>query len=185
MRPPPSIVRAALFVADVLASVVDAPFLKKWGIKDKRYKARLVSKLRTQHSLAPAPRSGRPRVYTPEQLAAGQVALAAPSQPYHSTAALLLDLKEQQILPASATRRGYGNALKRHLGQQGLALGYSPRAKAQPLTDADKQQRLAWCQHMRLTITAATVQSWWFEDEKQHNYGGKARGEQGWARSRC
>lgn len=47
----PSVKRAALFTADALESVNAAPLLKKYGIKDKRYKARLVNRLRTQYGL--------------------------------------------------------------------------------------------------------------------------------------
>ena len=174
-----SVRRAALFVADVLASANLAPFLKKHNIKDKKYGQRLIDRLRTKHSLAPASRPGRPRTYTKEQLAAGQAELSRPSHPHHSKAELVRLLKEEERLPASAKSRGYGAALKRSLGEQGLQLGYGPRTKQHAITAADKRDRLAWCLRMQPIITDATVKDWWFEDEKMINGAGKMRGEWG------
>ena len=90
------------------------------------------------------------------------------------------DLKEWEVLPTKAKQRGYSAALKQHLSEQGLVLGYSTRIQAQPLTDSDKQLRLAWCKKMEGKLTDTTVKEYWFEDEKQHGSGGKARGEWGW-----
>jgi hypothetical protein len=174
-----SLIRAATFVADVLSSVKLGPFLKKHGIKDKRYGQRLIEKLRKQHTLEPAPGRGRPPLYTTAQLAAAQEALVVPSCPYHSSAQLVHDLKEQQLLPAKARRRGFMPALGRHLAGQGLATGYGTRRRQQPLSNEDCRKRLAWCTKMRPKLTSATLGQWWFEDEKPHGVGGKARCELG------
>jgi hypothetical protein len=179
MSPLQSVRRAALFVADVLASVKLAPFLKKHKIKDKAYGQRLIDRLRTKHSLAPASRPGRPRTYTEEQLAAGQAELSKPSHPHHSKAELVRTLKEKGRLPTSAKPRGYGAALKRSLGEQGLQLGYGPRTKLHAISTADKKSRLEWCQRMQHIITESTVKVWWFEDEKMISGGGKMRSEWG------
>lgn len=179
MSPLKSVTRAALFVADVLASVALTPFLKKWGIKDKNYGQRLIDRLRSKHSLAPARRSGRPRVYTEEELAAGEAELSQPSHAHHSKAELVQQLKEEQQLPATAKTRGYTAALKRHLGEQGLQLGYGPRTKQHALTSADQRDRLAWCRRMQPVITDATVKDWWCEDEKSISGSGTMRGEWG------
>lgn len=179
MKPLKSVVRAALFVADVLASVTLAPFLKKHGIKDKKYGQRLIDRLRSKHSLAPASRSGRPRVYTADQLAAGEAELSRPSRAHHSKAQLVQQLKEEDRLPATAKTRGYGAALKRHLGEQGLQLGYGPRTKQHALTAADERSRLAWCKRMQHVITSSTVKDWWCEDEKTITSTAKYRSEWG------
>ena len=68
MKVLPQVKRAALFAADVLSSVDLKPFLKKHGIKDKLYSKRLVDRLRSTYSLQPAPRQGRPRVHTADEL---------------------------------------------------------------------------------------------------------------------
>ena len=172
-----SLVRAATFTADVLSSVKLGPFLKKHGIKDKRYGQRLIEKLRKHHTLAPAPGRGRPPKYTTTQLAAAQEALVESNRPYHSSAQLVWDLKEQQQLPAGAKRRGFVPALQRHLAGQGLTLAYGTRRRQQPLSTDDCRKRLSWCKKMRPLITSATLPSWWFEDEKPHGVGGKARCE--------
>lgn len=166
-------------MADVLASVAVGPFLKKWGIKDKKYKSRLIDKLRTQFSLAPAPRTGRPPKYNSDQLAVGQAALTSGKRPYHSKAALVRELKEEEQLPAAAKQRGYVPALQRHLAGQGMSLGYGTRAKQQPVTTSDEHERLKWCRRMQKVITDTTVKCWAFEDEKQIGSSGKARGEPG------
>lgn len=171
--------RTCLFLADVLSTNDCTPSLKKFSIEDRRFKARLIDKLTTAFSLDISPGRGRHPTYSSEQLAAGQAALASPSGPYHSTRALVEDLKDQQELPASTPRRGYVPALKQHLASQGLALGYGPRTKQQPLTKADEKQRLRWCRQHQQDFTEANLKSWWFEDEKLHQEGGKARCE--WA----
>lgn len=177
MSPLKSVKRAALFVADVLASVALGPFLKKWGIKDKRYGQRLIDRLRSKHSLAPAGRSGRPRKYTAEELAAGAAELSQPAHAHHSKAELVLQLKEDKRLPATAKTRGFSAALKRHLGERGLQLGYGPRTKQHALTTADERARLAWSRRMQHVITDATVKDWWCEDEKTISGAGKMRSE--------
>jgi len=118
----PSVKRAALFLADVLESVNATAVLKKHGIQDKKYKARLVQKLRTQYGLQPAPRCGRPPVYTAEQLRTAKDILTSPPHPFHSTAQLVAELKEEHVLGEEARSRGFGPALKRNLGDLGLAL---------------------------------------------------------------
>lgn len=179
MKATRSLVRAATLVADVLSSVKLGPFLKKHGVKDKRYGQRLIEKLRKHHSLAPAPGRGRHKLYTTAQLAAAQQALVEPDRPYHSSADLVLDLKERQQLPAEAKRRGFIPALERHLAGQGLSLAYGTRRRQQPLSAADCRKRLTWCKKMRPQLTPAKLPSWWFEDEKPHGVGGKARCEWG------
>lgn len=177
MKTPQTVIRAALFIADVLSSVNLTPYLKKWDIKDKQYGKRLIEKLRTNHGLQPSPRQGRPRVYTEEQLAAGQDALTHPSRAYHSKAALVQELKEGGQLPAETKQRGYVPALKRHLQEQGLQLGYGTRSKQQPLTRRDEKERLSFCQRVVHILTPANLKKWWFGDEKPHSEGGKARCE--------
>lgn len=156
-----SLIRAATFVADVLSSVKLGPFLKKHGIKDKRYGQRLIEKLRKHHSLEPAPGRGRPPLYTGAQLAAAQEALIAPNRPCHSSAQLVQYLKEEQLLPAEAKRRGFMPALQRHLAGQGMALGYGTRRRQQPLSAADCSKRLKWCKRMQHIITKTTLPSFW------------------------
>jgi len=175
-----TVARAANFVADVLSSVNLRPFLKKWKIKDKRYGERLVHKLRTQHNLERAPRQQEGGTYTSSQLADAQQVLTEPSRPYHSGAALVQDLKEQEVLPATAKKRGFMPAFKRHLGQLGLALGYGTRTKQQAVTKKDAMARLAWCKKMQPILTEEKVKTWYYEDEKQHGAGGKSRCEWDW-----
>lgn len=179
MGPLETVRRAALFVADVLSSVNLAPFLKKHHIKDKRYGWRLIDRLRSKFSLEPADRPGRPRVYTVQQLAAGQAELSSASPPIYNAAELVQRLKDRQQLPATATPRGYLAALKRHLQLQGLQTGYGPRTMQHALTKSDERQRLAWCQSMQHKITDSTIKDWWFEDEKSINSAGTMRGECG------
>jgi hypothetical protein len=167
--------RAALFIADVLSSVDLRPILKKHKIKDKTYASRLAEKLRTTFSLAPAPRQGRPHVYTDDQLEAAQDELIKPSQPIHSTRALVHRLKGDGELPEETKVRGFKPALQRHLAEQGLQLGYGVRSKSQPITAATAAQRLKWCKDMRPQMTEQKVKSWHFEDEKPHGLGGKSR----------
>ena len=170
--------RAALFLADVLASGPFTSLLKKHGIRDRKYKQRLEERLRTQYTLDPPPRSGRRPVYTEEQLAAGVDALSQPSPPFHSTAELVQQLQEDEQLPASAKRRGYVPALKRHLAAHGQQLGYGVRSKQQALTPDVAAKRLAWCKKMKPVITDTTVKNWHFVDEKPHSGSGLGRG--GW-----
>lgn len=172
-----SVKRAAIFVADVLSSVNLKPFLKKHNIKDKQYGKRLIDKLRSSGSLLPAPRQGRPRVYTDDQLQAAQDELTKPGPPFHSTRALVHKLKEEGELPAEAKPRGFKPALQRHLGQLGLQLGYGTRSKGQPITERTAADRLAWCLEMKDDLTERKVKSWYFEDEKPHGLGGKSRCE--------
>lgn len=169
--------RAALFIADLLSTVPLSSFLKKHGIKDKKYKARLVEKLRTQYSLQPAPRTGRPPVYTSQQLGEAQHLLISSPHPIHSTAALVGELKDQQVLPGEAKRRGFVPALQRQLAQQHLQLGYGTRSKGQALSADHKRQRLAWCKKMRKVLTSTALKDWHFADEKPHGVGGKSRCE--------
>lgn len=167
--------RAALFIADVLTSVDLRPILKKNKIQDKAYGSRLAEKLRTTFSLAPAPRQGRPPVYTDVQLKAAQDELTKPSQPLHSARALVHKLKGDGELPEETKVRGFKPALQRHLAEQGLQLGYGVRSKSQPITKATAAQRLKWCEQMRPQMTGQKVKSWYFEDEKPHGLGGKSR----------
>lgn len=169
--------RSALFIADVLSSVSLGPMLKKHDIKDKRYVPRLVQKLRTKFSLAPAPRTGRPRVYTEEHLTAAREELIQPSQPIHSTRALVQKLKAAGQLPEEAKVRGFQPALKRHLAEQHMQLGYGVRSKSQPITRASAAERLKWCKEMQPVMTERKVKNWYFEDEKPHGCGGKGRCE--------
>lgn len=172
-----SVKRAALFVADVLRSVNLRPFLKKHNIKNKNYGKRLIDKLSSTYSLLPAPRKGRPRVYTPDQLQAAQEELTKPSGPIHSRRELMVKLKDDGELPTAAKVRGFGPALDRHLAEQGLHLGYGVRSKGQPISEAIAADRLKWCKEMRPLLADEKVKDWWFEDEKPHGYGGKSRCE--------
>lgn len=172
-----SVKRAALFVADVLSSVNLRPFLKKHGIKNKLYGKRLIEKLRTSCSLLPAPRRGRPRVYTADQLQAAQDELSKPRGPIHSKRELMRTLKDDGELPTDAKLRGFGPALDRHLAEQGLELGYGVRSKGQPISESIAAERLEWCREMQPLMTEEKVKDWWFEDEKPHGYGGKSRCE--------
>ena len=177
MPVPAAVARTADFLADCVASVDTKALLKKWGIKDKRYVPRLVQQLRQRHSLLPAPRSGRPRTYTDEQLAAGQQELSSPSQPYHSKQALVQHLKENGVLPAEATTHGYYDALKRHVAGQGLQLAYGTRSLQHALDAKDKRLRLAWCLKVQEVITKRSVRKMWFEDEKTVTSASRPRGE--------
>lgn len=172
-----TIKRKALLLADLLASVPLKSFLKKHGIKDKRYGKRLEQQLRTTYSLAPAPRSGRPPKYTEEQLDAATEALASPANPIHTTAALVQQLQSGGQLPEGTPKRGFMAAVKRHLAQQGLRLGFGSRSKQQALSAADAKARLAWCRSMQHEITHATVGTWRFVDEKLLTSGAKPRCE--------
>ena len=169
--------RAAVFIADVLASVQLAPFLKKHSIKDKTYGKRLIEKLRTTYSLLPAPRQGRPRLYTGDQLQAAQDELVSAGQPIHSTRALVHKLKQQGAVPEETKPQSFRPALLRHLADQGLQLGYGARSKRQPITAATAKARLRWCQEMQPVLTEWKLKDWRFEDEKPHGYGGKSRCE--------
>ena len=175
-----SVKRAALFLADVLSSGSFTPQLKKHGIKDRKYKARLEERLRTEYTLEPPTREGRPAVYTEEQLAAGEEALSRPAQTFHSTAQLVQHLQEEEQLPASATQRGYAAALKRYLASKGLQLGFGVRSKQQAITAAVAAKRLAWCKQMQHVITSTTVRQWHFADEKPHSGSQLGTGGQGW-----
>jgi hypothetical protein len=177
MKVTQSLKRAAIFVADVLHSVTLRPFLKKHGIKDKEYGKRLVHRLRTTFSLAPAPRSGRPAVYKSDELQAAKRALVSPGRRFHNTRALVASLKEEGELATEANMRGFKQALKRQLAAEGVKLGYGTRSKAQALSAKQKHQRLVWCQEMRTALTDTTVKHWLFEDEKPHSFGGKAKCE--------
>lgn len=177
MPVPAAVARTADFLADCVASVDTKALLKKWGIKDKRYVPRLVQQLRQRHSLLPAPRSGRPRTYTDEQLAAGQQELSSPSQPYHSKQALVQHLKENGVLPAEATTHGYYDALKRHVAGQGLQLAYGTRSLQHALDAKDKRLRLAWCLKVQEVINKRSVRKMWFEDEKTVTSASRPRGE--------
>ena len=140
----------------------------------------MEERLRTEYTLEPPTREGRPPVYTDEQLAAGEEALSRPAQPFHSTAQLVQHLKEEGELPASATQRGYAAALRRHLASSGLQLAYGVRSKQQPITAAVAAQRLAWCKKMQHVITSTTVKQWHFVDEKPHSGSQLSTGGQGW-----
>ena len=175
-----SVKRAALFLADVLSSGSFTAQLKKHGIKDRKYKARLEERLRTEYTLDPPTREGRPGVYTAEQLAAGEEALSGPAQTFHSGAQLVQHLKEEGELPASATQRGFVTALKRHLAAKGLQLGYGVRSKQHAITAAVAAKRLAWCKEMQQVITSTTVKQWHFADEKPHSGSQLSTGGQGW-----
>lgn len=177
MKVLPQVKRAALFVADVLSSVNLKPYLKKHNIKDKQYSKRLVDRLRTTFSLQPAPRQGRPRVYTEDQLQAAQDELTRPSQPVHSTRQLVQRLKQEGELPSVTSVKGFRPALKRHLAEQGLQLGYGTRSKRQPITRQLAADRLKWCREMQDELTDTKVKKWYFEDEKPHGLGGKSRCE--------
>jgi len=177
MKVLPQVKRAALFAADVLSSVDLKPFLKKHGIKDKLYSKRLVDRLRSTYSLQPAPRQGRPRVYTADELQAAQDELTRPSQPVHSTRQLVQRLKEGGELSAGTSVKGFKPALKRHLAEQGLQLGYGTRSKRQPITRQLAADRLKWCREMQGELTDMKVKTWYFEDEKPHGLGGKSRCE--------
>ena len=160
--------RTYLFLADVLSTNDCTPSLKRLGIKDHRYKARLIDKLRSGHGLGISAGRGRPAAYATEQLAAGQAALSFASSPYHSSRALVEDLKEEGELPGDAPTRGYMPALKRHLADQGLSLGYGPRTKQHALSKEDEKQRLQWRRRHQAELTEAKLKSWWFVDEKLH-----------------
>lgn len=54
-----SVKRAALFLADVLSSGSFTAQLKKHGIKDRKYKARLEERLRTEYTLDPPVRAAQ------------------------------------------------------------------------------------------------------------------------------
>lgn len=177
MKVLPQVKRAALFVADVLSTVNLKPYLKKHNIKDKQYSKRLVDRLRTTFSLQPAPRQGRPRVYTEDQLQAAQDELTRPSQPVHSTRQLVQRLKQEGELPSVTSVKGFKPALKRHLAEQGLQLGYGTRSKRQPITRQLAADRLKWCREMQDELTDTKVKKWYFEDEKPHGLGGKSRCE--------
>lgn len=171
--------RTCLFLADVLSTNDCTSSLKKFGIKDHRYKGRLIDRLSTHYSLDISPGRGRHSIYSAGQLAAGQDALSFASRPFHSGRALVEGLKEEQELPADAHTRGYVPALKQHLASQGLVLAYGPRSKQQALTKADEKARLKWCKQHQADFTEAKLKSWWFEDEKLHQEGGKSRCEWG------
>jgi hypothetical protein len=153
------------------------PYLKKHNIKDKQYSKRLVDRLRTTFSLQPAPRQGRPRVYTEDQLQAAQDELTRPSQPVHGTRQLVQRLKQEGELPSVTSVKGFKPTLKRHLAEQGLQLGYGTRSKRQPITRQLAADRLKWCREMQDELTDTKVKKWYFEDEKPHGLGGKSRCE--------
>lgn len=184
MQIPPSIKRKALVLADLVARGPLLPLLRKYGIKDKRYGKRLERQLRTTFSLDPAPRSGRPPVYTPDQLEAARGALASPSPPFHTAAQLVQHLKEQGTLAADAPKRGFMAAFKRYMSLAGQRLRFGTRTKLHGLTAADAKERLVWCRRMQHKITDATVATWYFVDEKTLNSRGKLIGERWLGRRR-
>lgn len=128
MKVLPQVKRAALFAADVLSSVDLKPFLKKHGIKDKLYSKRLVDRLRSTYSLQPAPRQGRPRVYTADELQAAQDELTRPSQPVHSTRQLVQRLKEGGSCQQAPALRASSQHLSGTWQSRGCSWAMAPAA---------------------------------------------------------
>jgi len=147
------------------------------GINDKAYHTRLEQLLTDYHSIADAPRAGRPAKYSDDQLSQAKMWLMSLELPCHCARDLVDCLVEEGILPEGTPPRGFMPAFKAYLAQQGLQLKYGQRTLTFPLSQAHITGRLKRCLEMQHIFTSATVKDWWFEDEITIDQGGVPKGE--------
>ena len=173
----------AQYLIALLSSVDDRAIRRKLGIKDKKFKKRLMANLEKHCSIADAPRSGRPRSYTPATYEAAKGVLLELEDTVCSSRELVRVLQDRAILPPTAKHESFMRGFKLYLSGTGLTLAYGQRKLTFALSTRHVAARLAWCMKMGTTLTIDVVKSYWFGDEIAISYGGKPKG--GWVQWCC
>ncbi len=164
------------YLLELLRSVDDRAIRRKLGIKDKKFKKRLMTNLEKYCSIADAPRSGRPRSYTPTTYEAAKEVLLELEDTVCSSQELVKVLQDRSILPPTAKHGSFMRGFKSYLSGTGLTLAYGQRKLTFALSTRHVAARLAWCLKMGITLTIDVVKTYWFGDEIAISYGGKPKG---------
>lgn len=169
--------KRAEYLLECIANADDRAIRRKLGIPDKGFKKRLVHNLTKYCTIADAPRSGRPRIYTPETHEAAKAQLLQLEDTVFSSQEFVRMLQDRKILPPDAKHGSYMRAFKSYLSSKGLQLAYGQRKLTFALSNRHIAARLAWCQGRGVTFTNDTVKTFWFADEITISYGGKPKGK--------
>lgn len=169
--------KRAEYLLECIATADDRAIRRKLDIPDKGFKKRLVHNLAKYCTIADAPRSGRPRIYTPETHEAAKAVLLELEDTVLSSQEFVRVLQDRKILPPIAKHGSYMRAFKSYLSGKGLMLAYGQRKLTFALSTRHIAARLAWCQGKGATFTNDTVKTFWFADEITISYGGKPKGK--------
>lgn len=149
---------------------------KELGIKGTRFSARLKAALERDCSIADAPRSGRPPIYTFDILDAALDWFIRFSWQELTKAEFVNELLGIGILPEGAAIDGFYPAFKAHLLGYGFHLKWGQQSFTFALSQDQKLWRAQWCQQHQGTFTTTTLGDYWFCDEIVIEEGGHPKG---------
>lgn len=169
-------VRRRDFLLGLLEGQPGVDAKKALGITGRKFETRLKASLQRDCSLADAPRSGRPPIYTPDILDDAQDWFFRNDWRLLKKSDLVTELQELDILSDDATVRGFYAAFEAHLSCQGYNLKWGARSLSFALSHEHEIQRYEWCQLHQCTFASENLWDYWFEDEIIVEEGGHPKG---------
>ena len=135
------------------------------GITGRQFEDHLRASLERDASLADAPRSGRPPLYTAAILADCLDWFDQHGFQQLTKAELVGKLKQLGILPEDATVRGFHHAFQEYLLGQGFELKWGQRSLTFALSSQHVAGRYEWCLKYQDILTSENLGDYWFCDE--------------------
>lgn len=160
----------------LLDGVKDKEARKQLGIKGKDFVKNLRAALERDCSLADAPRTGRPLLYTVDILNDALDWFDQNSWRHLNKQEFFDEVLAVGILPNEATLDGFYPTFKEHLHEQGLHLRWAQRNLTFALTTRHELLREQWCDEHEDTFTEQKLDEFWFCDEIVVEEGGHPKG---------
>ncbi len=160
----------------LLDGVKDKGARKQLHIKGKDFVKNLRAALKRDCSLADAPRTGRPLLYTVHILDDALDWFKRNSWRQLNKQDFFDEVLAVGILPNKATLDGFYPAFQEHLHKQGLVVRWAQRNLTFALTTQHELLREQWCDDHEDTFTEQNLEEFWFSDEIVIEEGGHPKG---------
>lgn len=169
--------RRALFLVQVLQRYDVQDVAKGMGITDTRFVTRLVQDLRQHASIAEAPRSGRPVLYTNIMLEHAQAFMLEGVDAAWSKEDIVAGMIEVGILPEDTSVDGFWERFAGYMRQQGTPVVYGCQLLTFAMSRDHISGRHRWCHHVKHKLTEERIGRYWFVDEVAIEESGLPKGE--------
>lgn len=135
------------------------------GITDHRFITRLQEDLRQHASIAEAPRSGRPVLYTDILLQQAQELMLEGVDAAWSKADIVAAMIEEGILAEGTKVESFWERFAQYMRQQGTPVVYGCQLLTFAMSLDHIRLRLKWCHRHKTVLTSERIGGYWFMDE--------------------
>lgn len=157
--------RRERYAVGIVQGLNDQAARKAAGIKDPRTSARIADRYHLTNSFADAKRSGRPRKFSDEKLAAAFKVLVTECNSMFTSASLAATCAELGIIDHGVQPQNFITRLREYIKKQGYKLCYHHRRRTFMITHSSAKQREAFATEMLQCLESKDVGCYCFPDE--------------------